>query len=153
MNKLIGSLKGSLISIDVTDDVKEMILRNKNINGINVTENKKLIANKKSISFNKFKKIGSYNHMIVHTSSFNRVFEVVLKDSILIVIDSIIIYGNVNADLLERRFKRYNCVISKYKDNVYIIDVKNKIVKKKFLNDIKDFINNKLIILEEILIK
>lgn len=161
LKNIINNLEGNLLGIGVEDDkIITLISNNDKITEVDLlskTSGKKLKgfgSKTKKINIKKLKKRykkKSIDNMIIEASSVYKYLKNIVKDTIYLNNNKLIIYGNIidtDLDLFLERYNRYNVKIEKIiKDKNYILIIDNKNSKNFFFKDKWYFIKDCLYVI------
>lgn len=156
--KLVEEFNGVVLAIGINEKISNAINKNKNIikcDVLNYVSNKKeekLARAKrlKTISIKKIRKIykkKKVDYIICEYSQIEKYLNTFVRDSVYINSNKLFFYGEVNDELILKKYKRYTSLIKVTKKNKNcIIEIDNTNTKnnifKEFIYKIVDGANN-----------
>lgn len=169
MNKelktIIENLNGNVLGIGLDEKLINYIEDNNNILECNLLESKIkgkktcFFARTKTIKIKKIRKVfkkKKVDYIICNYEDIYKYLNTFVKDSIYINKNKLYFYGNVDVELINKKYQRYETVIDvkKYSGN-YIVTIDNSKAKNNYFKDlyyrIFDFISNLIIIIGDTL--
>lgn len=164
LKEIINKLNNNVLVIDLDEDLLNLLEKNKNIvECVNLSskggKKKFSLSKSKTIKIQKIRKYfkkKKIDYIICNYDSIDKYLNTFVKDSVYLNNNKLYLFGNIDIDLIEKRYKRYNTKIEVYSfKNTYIVEIDNTNSKNNFIKDflyqIVDVTNNILEIVGDIL--
>ncbi len=152
LKKIIKKIDGNVLGIGLDEKLSEIIDQNDRITECNLLNSYvkgkfKGSLFQKTIKIKKIRKIfkkKKVDYIICDYDQIKKYLNTFVKDSVYINKNKLYFFGNVDFDLINYKYQRYDTKIDvkKYKDK-YIVEIDNSKAKNNFLKDnyyrVKDF--------------
>lgn len=165
--KKIKEMSGFVLAIGIDDEISECIEQNDKIVKCDVLncvskrkeKNKEKRKKQKSINIKNIRKIykkKKVDYIICEYSNISSYLKTFVKDSVYINCNKLYFYGEVDKELIIKKYKRYDTKINvlEYKDKS-IIEIDNSNSKnnifKEFIYKIIDGVNSLILIIGDVL--
>lgn len=143
LNNIINSFDGKVLAINISSDLASKLEQNNNIIQCYMMDSSIGKGKGKKGKTIKIKKIGKkfkkkkIDYIICEYEGIKKYLNTFIKDSVYINSNKLYFYGNVDIDLIKKRYGRYDTdiVIKQYKDN-YIVCIDNSKSKNNFIKDL-----------------
>ena len=144
LSNIIKNLSGNVLGIGIDDKLSDLINKNANIkecNLLNSFSRKKLKGKKtrKTIKIKKIRKVfkkKKVDYIICDYEEIEKYLNSFVKDSIYINKSKLYFFGNINKEILIKKYNRYDTkvIIKEYKNSL-IVEIDNSSAKTNFFKD------------------
>lgn len=165
LKKIIENLSGNVLGIGLDEKLTNYISSNENILECNLLESKvkgkkgSFFSRTKTIKIKKIRKVfkkKKVDYIICNYQDISKYLNTFVKDSVYINKNKLYFYGDVDIEIIKKKYSRYNTIIEikNYKDS-HIITIDNTKAKNNYFKDlyyrIADFFSNLIIVIGDIL--
>jgi len=165
LKNIIKSFEGNVLGFNLSDTLIKELEKNNKIIDCNILSSnsngtkRKFFDFSRSIKIKKLRKVfkkKKIDYILCEYTSISKYLNTFVKDSVYINKNKLYLFGEVDVELINKRYSRYNTkiVINKFKNN-YIVEIDNSDAKNNFFKDLGyrviDFLTHLLEVIGDVL--